>query len=606
MKSLAIALIAAPAVFSSLSAATLEHHPHWKSERLPDLYYEVLARAVENAAPLQAPDGRFRGRLPVPGSQERGWRVVAMQFIYAPALLYVSQHPANPLYGDKKVLEMALKAGDYLAATIDDNGRVVPLVNGRRTNPLDSHRFLYCWTEALGLLEDHMDSERLERWRAALLRAGKALAARLVSKAGRPRITAPFVGTSPNHYGLWAATVLRMGMVLGVPGWVSLTSDPLRRFAREVRPGGYWAEHDGPTMNYDYLNSSVAALQWRYAADPAAWKAMRANTDYHLHWCTPDGVDIYTVDQRNRSRFRVNASWGLFTFCHFPEGRRFARFKLLAALGDHDNPLAAMGLTALARVAQSLHYHTDGPEAPIPQEAHSYSHRLDRPAVVRKDGPWVYSICAMVSPPSPLNQFFLDRIAPISLWHSSCRHIIAGGNSKRQPELATFAVKRKNSGQWSYLPLDALLAGPPSADTLCVAHDGFSLRLRIKPESPSTASIWASMERTYGRSGDSCFLNLPLRLHRDQGLTTGTGKKYSLTKEKIVLSAADCAGKLSHNGWSVSLPEDARFVWPYYTYTPYGPVRVPENPGSAMGILSVPLTGREDSTLVRFTVDGNR
>jgi len=257
-------------------------------------------------------------------------------------------------------------------------------------------------------------------------------------------------------------------------------------------------------------------------------------------------------------------------------------------------------------VAQSLHYHTDGPEAPIPQEAPSYRHLLDRPAVVKKQGPWVYSISALVSPPSPLNQFFLDRIAPISLWHSSCRHIIGGGNSKGQPELATFAVKRGNTGRWSRLPLDALLTGSEQADTLCVAHEGFSLRLAITPEGPSAASISADMETTYNRQADSCFLNLPLRLHHGKELTTGAGEKFSLTKQKIALSAEDCAGRLSHNGWTVSLPADARFIWPFYTYSPYGPVRVPENLSAAVGLLTVPLNGTKDSTLLRFTVNQPR
>jgi hypothetical protein len=78
----------------SAVAATLNHHPHWKSDRLPDLYYEVLIRALEQEGPLQAEDGRFRSRMPQPGDDEMSWRVVGLQFIYAPALLYVSEHPA--------------------------------------------------------------------------------------------------------------------------------------------------------------------------------------------------------------------------------------------------------------------------------------------------------------------------------------------------------------------------------------------------------------------------------------------------------------------------------------------------------------------------------
>ena len=93
---------------------------------------------------------------------------------------------------------------------------------------------------------------------------------------------------------------------------------------------------------------------------------------------------------------------------------------------------------------------------------------------------------------------------------AKCQHIIGGGNSKDQPELATFMVKRAD-GSRGYLPLDALISGNWDADTMSVAHEGFSLRLTITPEDDSNAVISVQAESTYSRS-DSVFLNLPLRL----------------------------------------------------------------------------------------------
>jgi len=587
---------------SSLFCATLDNHPHWKSDCLPDLYYEVLARSVELETKLQAPDGRFRTRIPrSPGDEEKSWRITGMQYIYVPALIYTAVHPANPLSGDKKVLEMALRAGDYLASCIEENGTVVPRINGKAVSALDAHRTLYCWTEALGLLEPHLDNERVQNWRHALRRGGKAiLESEVAPKIARPRYTSPFLGFSPNHFGLRSTTVWRMGMILGIQEWVKLTEPAIRRFVLEIQPGGYWEEHDGPTMNYDYLNGSVAGLYWHYSSDPAALEAMRLNTDFHIHWTTPDGVDIHTVDQRNRNHFHPGASWGLFTFCYFPEGRRYSRFKLLAALGESDNTLQALGLNALARIAQNTHYHTDGPEAPIPQELHTYRHTLDRPAVVKKKGHWVYSMSALVSPQRPLSQFYLDRICPVSLWHAKCRYIIGGGNSKAQPELATFAVKRAD-GSCGYLPLDALISGNWDADTMSVAHEGFSLRLTITPEDDSNAVVSVQAERTYQRR-DSVFLNLPLRLLPGGELETGNGKSYKLAENEIRLSGASLGGSLSHNHWRITLPASARFVWPYYTYNPYGPVRVPKNIGAALGVLTIPLEVDSRWINVRFSV----
>jgi hypothetical protein len=592
--------ISAVCLFSTLLAgATLDRHPQWKSDRLPDLYYEVLAASVDKAAQFQAPDGRFRPRLPRnPAEDERSFSMYDMQYIYVPALLYISDHPSNKRHGDKKLLEMALAAGDYLASIISAEGNFEPVVNGKRVSSLDSHRALYCWTEAYGLLESHLDKARTKSWSGAIRRSGKKLAEDLARRKDRPRYTAPFLGTSPNHFGLWATTVWRIGMILGIDEWIELAEGVLHRFVREVAPGGYWAEHDGPTMSYDYLNGSVAGLFWHYRPDPEALKAMRINTLFHMYWATPDGVDIHTVDERNRNDFRVDASWGLFTFCYFPEGRRFARFKLLAALGEGDDPLESLGLAALARIAQDAHYHTEGEEASIPQEMNTYRHTLDRPAVVKKNGLWVYSMSAMISPPSPYNQFFLDRICPISLWHERCRHIIGGGNSKNQPELATFAVKRSGGG-WDYLPLDALIAGNWDADTMSVAHEGFSLRLTITPENDSEATISAQAESTYER-GDSVVLHLPLRLLLGQELKVSSGATYTLDRNEIRL--ADISS-LSHNHWRLTLPENASFQWPYYTYTPYGPVRVPENIHSALGVVTIPLIPDSRWIQVRVNIE---
>ena len=598
MKTFFVVLAVLSFVATRAFAATLDSHPQWKhGDRLPDLYYEVMAKSLEEAAAFQAKDGRFRSRMPQAGDSETGWRVTGMQYIYVPALLYVADNPANPKKGDRQVLEMALAAGDYLATTIAEDGSFHPLVNGQPTNPLDSHRWLYCFAETYGLLEPYLDAARKKAWRETLVLGGSKLADDIRERRDRPRYTAPWLGTSPNHFGLWNATVFRIGMVLGIAEWVELTRPVLARFVREVAPGGYWAEHDGPTMNYDYLNSSVAGLYYHFSRDPEALLACRLSTDFHLHWCTPDGVDVQTVDERNSNDFDVNASWALFTFSNFPDGRRFARFKLLAALGESADPLAQLGLEDLGRIAQDAHYHVEGGEATIPQEMPDYRHQLDRPAVVVKRGDWTWSYSALVSVYSPRNQFFLDRIMPVSLWHAGTRHIIGLGNSKGQPELATFAVKR--GGELTAHPLDALIRGSWDSDTMCVADEGFSLRLVIGAVDQRTATIRVMCENTYNNT-DSVFLNLPLRLHPGGTLAAGPAGSFKLEEEEISLNGLST---LSHNGWTAILPPDSRFYWPFYPYFPYGDVRVPKVLRRAAGRLSVPLNHEGRWVEVRFRID---
>lgn len=607
MRTLPLLLSALAIICGSLGAATAPgRHPLWQDRPLPELYFQVLSASADSALALQAPDGRLRDRRYGSAAEElRQWTITGMQYIYVPALLYGWEHPANPRRGDRRLLELASRAGDYLVACVQEDGTMAPRIDGQEISNLDAHRTMYCWTEALELLGPDLDPARREAWRQALLKAGTVLAGMVERNRDRPRYVAPFLGTSPNHFGLWSSTLLRMGQVLDRPDWVSLTTPALQRFVREVAPGGYWPEHDGPTMNYDYLNSAVAALWWHYSADPAAWSAMAANTDFHLHWCTPDGVDIPTVDQRNRSDFAADASFGLFTFTHFPEGRRFARFKLLAALEGSLDPLEKIGLHSLARLAQDAHYYENGPEAEsIPQERQSYRHLLDRPAVVRKSGPWVWSMSALVSVDSPRNQFFLDRIAPVSLWHQGPRHLLGGGNSKGQPELATFAVRRAN-GSLDCHVLDALLRGGPDSDTMCVALEGYSFRLVMTALDDSRLELAALAERTYDVP-DSCFLNLPLILHPGMRLAAGSGPARTLGREPLLLTGDRLGGSLAVGGWRVEFPAGARFRWPYYTYTPYGPVRVPERLEAAVGVLTLPLYPTGQWQRLIFTADNAR
>ncbi len=578
-------------------AATLDSHPHWKfGGSLPGLYYEVMAASFDKAESFQAPDGRFRSRKPANTQQDvRSFSMYIMQYIYVPALLYVAEHEANPLKGDKRALESALKAGDWMASIVNEEGLFVPVVNGVKTNPLDSHRALYCWAEVYGLLKEHLGAEREQLWREGLQRGGQRLCDDMRHRETRPRLTAPFLGTSPNHFGLWCMTVNRIGKLFGLDDWVEDSRVSLARFVREVTPGGYWAEHDGPMISYDYLNTAVGAYYWHYYKDAKALDAIRANTDYHAHWTTPDGVDISTIDQRNRSHYKPRAGFGLFSFCNFPAGRRLTRLKILAVLGDERDPFASMGLATLGRLAQDAQYHSDGPEATTPQQMPSYRHVLDRPAVVRKNGSWVYSISAIVSPESPLNQFFLDRTMPVSLWHNRTGSIIDGGNTKLQPELVTFAAVR--DGKLDAHPLDGLLRGSWDGDTLCVAEEGFSCRMTFVTVDDNTTLIRAKAENTYNHQ-NTALLQLQMRLH-DGGTASINGSSTTLTAEKIEHKGPLT---LAHNGWSAKLPAGSSFQWPVYTYHPYGSVRIPENLHNAVGRVAVDLPNGE-WVEVQITVD---
>ena len=134
---------------------------------------------------------------------------------------------------------------------------------------------------------------------------------------------------------------------------------------------------------------------------------------------------------------------------------------------------------------------------------------------------------------------------------------------------------------------------------MCVALEGYSLRLVITPVDSVEASISASAEKTYDVP-DSAFLNLPLIVTPGETIRTAKGESYTLGETEIKLEGLTA---LSYKNWRADLPAGARFYWPYYTYTPYGPVRVPKNLHNAVAVVSIPLTDLAGWTTVHFKIE---
>ena len=156
---------------------------------------------------------------------------------------------------------------------------------------------------------------------------------------------------------------------------------------------------------------------------------------------------------------------------------------------------------------------------------------------------------------------------------------------------------RRADGSHDCLPLEALIRGAGESDTLCVAHEGFSLRLTILYPDSCTALIRACSERAYDRPGDTAQLNLPLVLRAGTVLARDGGS-FTLDETPRSLNGP---GRLAYGGWKLSMPEGSSFVWPYYTYNPYGEIRVPKNISAAVGVLSLPLV--EDKRWVEIRIE---
>jgi hypothetical protein len=348
--------------------------------------------------------------------------------VFAAAVLFTKQHPANPSYGDKKLLELALRIGDLAAANSAQD---------RSEDRQDYEWEIHFWLDAFRLLESDLSAERRARWREALENNVRWFADEVDARIDFPRYQGPFIRTSTNHYAIWASTVYLAGRVLSNKEWEEVGARALHRLAAEEQTAdGYWGEFtdNGPATGYDYLTVTCVALSWEHSRDAAALEALRSSTDFHKFFTWSDGTPVETINGRNR-HWGVSA-WGHFGFSHWPDGRRY---------GDFLSEFFTAGSVSardLGRLSQNALYYHEGSVEPIPQDSSSFVHQMRVPAGIRKSEPWTICLSGLFDPPTT-SQFTLDRQGTLSIYHDTLGMIVTGANSKHQPELATSLNPRR-------------------------------------------------------------------------------------------------------------------------------------------------------------------
>ncbi len=551
-------------------ASTQIQLPVHSSLHLPAHYYILLEAGVQRI------EDRFKKQPDADLSilEERpGWKHFPSA-VLIPAVLYSKSHSDNPWYGNSRMLKLAIRIGDMLAREHQKG-----LYEPRQDSDWDT----YMWLEAYRLLEPDLGEERRNIWRTALLDNLTLLVPKLAKCMEYPRYNAPFIITSPNHYAIYASTLLVAGHVFGKTEWVSMSTEVLHRFAvTEQSPDGFWGEHSqaGPTPGYDYLTSTQIGLYLEFSKDPEALKALRFSLDFHKYFTYPDGTPVETINDRNR--YWGVSMWGHFGFSHFPDGRRYAEF-LTGFFGEDGD------IQSLSRLAQNALYYHEGKTEAIPQDLPEYVHAMQIPAGVRKTGPWIVCLSGIIAPKDLLNNFFLDRQGNLSIFNSERGLIITGANSKRQPDLATFTELLE--GQVVHMPLSSVLRMEEESDRLALSYHTFFAELNVPV--PSGKKLEFTFHTTYKWGDAVSKLNLQLVLKPGQPLVCGNGRQFIPGNDRIELAEEELGGSIQHNGWNLKLPTGASLTWPVYPFNPYsnGPETILEH---AVAVLSFPLSENDE------------
>ncbi|MCW5983066.1 MAG: hypothetical protein KIT09_33565 [Bryobacteraceae bacterium] len=495
--------------------------------------------------------------------------------ILAPAVLYAKKHPANPRFEDARMLELALRIGDLLASE-DEKGTFEPR--------LDSDWDTYMWMETYRLLEPQLGEKRKARWRQAIERNVAVLVEDATDRLDFAWYHSPFIGTSPNHYALWASNLHMGGRLFGKPEWERLGQRILQRFATvEQTPDGYWGEHNryGPTPGYNHLTLTAVALYWEHTNDDLVMPALRRAMDFHKNFTFLDATPVDVLNDRNR-HWGVSA-WGQFAFTHWPDGRGYAGF--LAGFFQPET----LTVDQLGRLAQDALYYHEGPSEPAPQQTRAYQRQMSIPAGIRKTGPWQVALSGIINTQAVNNRFYLDRQGHISVFHEKLGLIVTGANSKRQPELATFS--ETIAGETIYMPISSRLQMSDREDRLSLAFNTYFSDLYVPAPSDRELTLRFDISGR-GRPSESPRLTLQIRLEPGETLETGGGRSIRIGAEKIELGGAELAGSIRHRGWTMAVVSDASLTWPVFPHNPYADS--PEtNLRYAVAALSVPLKLKE-------------
>lgn len=539
--------------------------PLAKAASLPGTYFERMAKSTAYVQRLLDAHG--------PNLQAINEAGGGSHFAYAvisPAVLFAKKHSANPHYGDPRMLAQAITVGDMLAAASEA---------GFSDTLLDTDWDIYMWMEAYRLIEDKLGADRQARWRREILRHVQTVDDWARPRKDFPWYTTPYIGTSTNHYAVYAMNLLLAGRLFHLPEKEELALHIYRRLVTtEQAEDGYWGEHsrNGPTLGYNHLTLAAVSFYSEYTNDPDALKALRKATDLHKWLTFFDGSNAAVMDDRNR--YGHEGSLGAFGFSRFADGRRLAEMQ-------------ADSLTTNAQpgnwgwIAQNALYYHDGPLAPIPQDEERGFHQLHITAGMRKAGPWMIALSGIIDTQAPLNRFYLDRQGSISIFHKRLGLIVDGANSKRQPELATFVEKK--SGVVLHMPISSRLQMTPSGDRLSLAYEAFFSDLEIAEPSSTEVKLVYKITGKFDPP-DEARLALPLSLHAGEELITGSGRRFVLGEEPLDLDAFTLGGEIQHHGWRMKVDPGARFTWPVYPYNPYRNARE-TTLDHAVATLTVPL-----------------
>lgn len=522
---------------------------------------EVLAAGVQPWLERFDPQtGRFRTEPdgpPAPGAkpEDLGWGVINQDIIYVLATLY--SRPGTALCDDPAIRDLALRGGDAIRDFQYPDGQVEFLkADGSRWGPTYMCWTNYAWLETYALLRDDLDEDRRRRWEEGLTLAHDGQAREISSR-------------HVHNIPCWKAmSCYRAGQLFGRPDWQEAAWGLIEQALSELQPGGYWAEHGGPSTVYNHVYVHALALYHVFSGDERLLPALAAATDFHATFLYPDGAPIETVDGRVKYHGNI-FPMGWVGYSTTPRGRR-----LVAYLAERLDPQRDCKSFQGGSLASAVHHLHAGDQTALDVDQPKFCRRYQNWALVSREAPWFACLSAYVCPPVA-SRWGQDRQAFLSLWHEERGLVLGGGNSKDQAEWSTFVADGR------FLPdRGELLA---EADGIALQYGRVRAGLRVTWEN-GKAVITATAE------GGPALQQFVLQVRPGDHLRSAAGLEVTLGEDAVHWRPQQVGEWLEFGGLCLTVPAGTEFRWPTLAFNPYAADGAAAF-GSERGLLAVRVDG---------------
>ncbi len=518
----------------------------WKPE--PQLLKSLIS-AVPDILSSQKENGQF-GTEP--------WICVDQNVLLSLAAAWALEK--SPYQHNPEVLSAIVRGGDALIEAQDEQG----MWTFRKKDYSTWGQILMPWTYsrwilAYHLVRDAMSDDARARWEQALLLGFEA-----ISKTALHRIH-----NIPAHHamGLYCA-----GIVFEREDWKAQAQTFLGKVVEAQSPYGWWSEHFGPVVRYNFKYSDALGIYYAMSEDEKVLDALKRAARYHASYTYPDGSAVDTVDERNP--YHSGMHLGNPGFSHTPAGRGYL-------MQQHALYLKAGNRFDADYAAHLLLYGGEGPIEKIAAVRDRHTYRMGDQALIVRRRPWFLSLSAFVCEP-PDNRWIQDRQNFVSVFHDRTGLIVGGGNTKLQPLWSTFTVGdpsllKHTPGDENpdFHPTGGFLLHVPDHASVREDEDTPGLILRYGPETCGVTLIPRSdtelnlIYEATTTSGRPIEAHITLMPHLDRPLRMASGEQIRLGEEPLAWSADGDGSWIEHAGWRLSLPRGARVIWPVLPHNPY-------------------------------------